>query len=293
MGIYDRDYYREETARSLWITGRTPTLVALVVANVVVFVIQWLDPTGPGWGWVTSSLDLEAAKVIDEYQVWRLVTYMFCHAGPWHILWNMLFLWWFGGEVEKIYGSREFLIFYFLAGLVASLTMTITDWWSGSRIPTVGASGAVMGVVVVFTLYNPRHHINIYGIFPIEMRWMLLIYLAADTFGLIQPGYSPVAHVAHLAGAAYGFAFKYFDLRVGHLFSRRIRLRRPRLRVVTLDREEPIEQPPPRPAVLDEALEHRMDQILAKIAREGKASLNDEEQAILEQASRRLRDRRG
>ena len=291
MGIYDRDYYRGEASASLWFTGQTRVTIGLVVANVVVFVGQALWPAdlrGPG---LTEALKLIPSKVFEDLQVWRLLTATFCHSPGdfWHILWNMVFLWWFGNELEKLYGSREFLIFYLCAAVFSSFAWALVSWLrapAGFEPSMIGASGAVMAVAVLYTMYYPRQPIYMWGIIRMEMRVMMTIYLVADAYQFIGSQYSLVAHLAHLAGAAYAVVYKWADLRTTRLFA--ARRSRPRLRVVSPE-PEPIEHPP----LLDADLEHRMDAVLAKIAREGKASLNDEEREVLSQASRRLRDRRG
>jgi membrane associated rhomboid family serine protease len=291
MGIQDRDYYRRETSGSLWLTGRAPVTLGIVLANVAVFIAQTVSAFGLPDGGLESVLALIPHKVFSDFQVWRLVTATFCHVGPWHLLWNMVFLWWFGRELEALYGSREFLVFYVLAGILSSLAWALATLAAAPARPAMmlGASGAVMAVTVLYTLYNPRHPIRLYFLFPIEMRWLVLIYLGVDFYGLFGPNYSPVAHVAHLAGAAYAVVYKYTDLRVGRLFARG--LLRPRLRVDRPEREPEVVLP--GPGSLDKSLEHRMDEVLAKIAREGPQSLTDQERQILDEASRRLRNRRG
>ncbi|MBI3462320.1 MAG: rhomboid family intramembrane serine protease [Planctomycetes bacterium] len=287
MGIYDRDYYRGESSRSLWMTGQNPVTTGLVVANVVVFLGQLFVPPNIQGGGVTDLLAMVPAKVFEELQVWRLLTAAFCHAPEniWHILWNMLFLWWFGHELEKLYGSREFLVFYLVAAVCSSLVWGLTTWLQGAGLERmIGASGAVTAVAVLYTLWYPRQRVYLWGIVPMEMWVLMVIYLGADAYRLLSPGSSRVAYLAHLAGAGYGLIYKWTDLRVARLFARRET--RPRLRML-------VPEPEVAGPLLDENLEHRMDEVLAKIAREGQGSLNDQEREILAQASRRLRNKRG
>ncbi len=288
MGIYDRDYYRRETSGSLWLTGQAPVTLSLVAINVFVFLAQIFGPTDLTGSTIQGLLQLQTESLLHDWQIWRLVTATFCHGGIWHLVGNMLFLWWFGRELEMLYGSREFLIFYLVAGVFSSLAWAVVTALSAPARPVamIGASGAVTAVTVLYTLHNPRHTILLYGIIPIEMRWMVLIYLGVDFYGLVGPQYSPIAHIAHLGGAAYAVIFKYADLRFGRLRRFSIRWNRPELRV---HRPEP---EPADPTPLDEGLEHRMDEVLTKIAKDGKQSLTDQERQILDEASRRLRSRR-
>src|SRR5438046_766703 len=128
----------------------SPALKGLIGANVLLFVVQLAAPT------LTWSLGLMPAAVLQQFQVWQVVTYMFLHAGIFHILFNMLALWMFGTELERIWGTRFFLKFYFLVGIgSAALTILL------SRIPfeplqqlwvsnIIGASGAIYGLLLAY-----------------------------------------------------------------------------------------------------------------------------------------------
>src|SRR5262249_10051649 len=151
MGIYDREYYRKEGPSFLdSFTTRGQVCKWLVLVNIAVWVLQLLSrqrvpllgerflPAIWMEGPFTSALILDAAKVFDG-QVWRLVTYAFLHdpgvaSSPggfyWHIIFNMWFLWLFGGYVEERYGSKEFLAFYLLAALAGGITYTL-GWKAG------------------------------------------------------------------------------------------------------------------------------------------------------------------
>jgi len=286
VGIYDRDYYRDETSGAGWITGQAPVTKFIVLTNVAVCIVLALAHQVDGLAPIAGLITIEPSQITQHFQLWRLVTGAFCHDDLWHILWNMLMLWWFGRELEMLYGSREYMVFYLSAALVSSLAWTLAG--AGQVLPPPGSSGVMMAVMVVYTMYYPRERIHIYGIFPVEMRWFLLFFVAVDAYLVLRHGgLSVVGHTAQLSGAAYGLVFKLADLRLSRLVSAR---RRPRLRAVA---PEPERLPEPVMSHgLSESLEHRMDEILAKISREGRASLSDQEREILDEASRRLRDRR-
>src|SRR5438874_3668659 len=103
----------------------------------------------PKASFIQEWFELDTRKVVRQGQIWRLLTHAFCHDrySIWHIVFNMLLLYWFGGTLETMYGSREFLLFYLTAAVVAGLTFVGLDLWTGITIPGIGASGAVMAVM--------------------------------------------------------------------------------------------------------------------------------------------------
>src|SRR5579871_5792053 len=138
MGINDRDYYRQVTRGSFFANGMTNVWQKIIIANVVVFAIQLMNDNA------TFFLNLDPIAVVFEGQVWRLVTYAFCHDthGIWHILFNMFGVWIFGQAVEELYGSREFLLMYLTAAVVAGLAhLGLTFAVGGPPVGAVGASG--------------------------------------------------------------------------------------------------------------------------------------------------------
>src|SRR5208282_52129 len=128
MGIYDREYYRREGPSLLAsLTERGRVCKWLIAINVVVFLLQTLVGNGnsvlediPVLGHLTENFDLDTRLVLHG-EVWRLLTYAFLHAGIMHILFNMLFLWWFGADVEDLYGAREFLAFYLVSAFLGGV----------------------------------------------------------------------------------------------------------------------------------------------------------------------------
>jgi membrane associated rhomboid family serine protease len=242
---------------------------------------------------VQEWLELDTAKVTRYGQVWRLLTHAFCHdrAGIWHILFNMLCLYWFGCTLESMYGSREFALFYLTAAVVAALGYVGVELQTGSSMPAVGASGAVMAVMMLYTMHYPRQIIYICWVIPIEMRWLMALYVVWDLHPvlLVLAGdqvMTGIGHAAHLGGLAFGFLYFKFQWRLETLtwrlhWPRRARRSQPRLRLVaeSFDDAEP-----------DREME-QLDQLLQKISASGQASLTDDERALLQKASERIRGR--
>lgn len=286
MGIYSRDYLRDEgpQGQSFGPAGGQWAIKFLLIANIGVFLLQNLSPVVTDW----LALSLSDLRT---FEIWRLLTYGFCHdpRGLGHIFFNLFILWMFGRLVEPVYGSREFLSFYLAGVLISGLAHVGVQAIEGTHRPVVGASGGVMAVVFLTAMIYPRLTVYVMFILPMQLRVLAVVYAAVDVLGVFTPG-SPVAHAAHLGGAAFGVAYKYFDWRITGLgtslwYALQGRLKgrtrsRPKVRIY-----EPTREPP------SDDLDRKVDAILKKIHDEGEQSLTEEERRILSDASRRYRHR--
>jgi membrane associated rhomboid family serine protease len=308
MGIYDREYYRDETqgARS---GGSWSAVGTIIVINVAVFVAMHLLGQGFVDRWFALSADLfapdQAVTLLTEGRIVTLVTYGFAHAfgNPLHIIFNMLMLWMFGSDIEGIYGKRLFwkmyLSFIILSGLcwVLAESFFLRQYWpidrAGHEIApnAVGASGAIAGVMMLYVLHFPHRTILFFGVLPIPVWLWGMVWLGQEylNFQLQVHGgqLTQIAHAAHLGGALCGWAFyrthfTLFSLLPTHWLSKLRRSPRSRMRVVRPD-DVPEE----------ETLEAEVDRILAKISQQGTESLTSAEIRTLEAASRRAQRRRG
>ena len=117
---------------------------------------------------VQEWFELNPKKTVEQGQIWRLVTSAFCHDrhGLWHILFNMLLLCWFGQRLERMYGSTEFLLFYLVATVCASLAYVGLAYHGGSKVPAIGASGAIMGVMMLYVIYYPFEQFLLFWFIP-------------------------------------------------------------------------------------------------------------------------------
>ncbi len=170
----------------------TPWVRRLIVANIAVLLLQTLVPD------ITPALILVPALALER--PWTLVTYMFLHSGILHILFNMLALYWFGPRVEARLGSRNFILLYFVSGIGGALLSFATP-----HVPILGASGAIMGVMMAYAVYWPHERFLIYGILPVEAWLLVVLYVGMDVMGAGGVGGAGIAHFAHLGGAAAGF----------------------------------------------------------------------------------------
>ena len=181
----------------------TPWVLRLIIANVVVFLLQ---QTIPG----VNSLFAFRGDVVFPTRLWTPITYMFLHGGLGHIFFNMLGLYFFGPRVEERLGSRSFIWLYVVSGLFGALLSLV--FTPGAWI--VGASGALYGVMLAFAYYWPREQIYIWGILPVEARWLVIIWTVMALFMIRTGGQGGVAHFAHLGGFLGGWI--YLKLRERH-----------------------------------------------------------------------------
>ena len=263
---------------------------------------------------VQDWLKLDTDKVLKKGQIWRLITSAFCHDrfGILHIVFNMLFLYWFGRFVEATYGSKEFLCFYLVAALVASFAFIGLELFTGDRHGAIGASGAVMGVVCVFAMWNPHHTIRMYFMFPIQIRYLLLIYVIFDLHPVLLTlsgtvTHTGVAHAAHLGGLLFGYLYYKNDWRLLPYWNRASRLaggavggasakrriRKSNLRVYNQESNYESESQNDRheKTRADIRFDEQLDEVLKKITDSGQESLTDREKKILTLGSQRYRNR--
>lgn len=190
--------------RSLSPPGSLPAGVKwLIVANVALFLLTYIFPSLAG---DLLMLSLAPVMVLKHLAFWQLVTYMFLHAGVLHILFNMLGLWMFGSPLERDWGTRRFLQYYFLCGIGAGVCDVMLNGILGNwGTHTVGASGAIYGLLLAFGLLYPDAQV-IFFIFPMKAKYMVMIFGAVAFLGALRPG-SGVSDIAHLGGMAFGYAY--------------------------------------------------------------------------------------
>ena len=187
----------------------TPAVKMLLWANVGLFLLTALAPSL--FYWITSVFGLTPHAVLTRFWIWQPVTYMFLHGGMGHVLLNMLVLWMFGVQLERLWGSRFFLRYYFVTGIGAGLsTIAVSLLPFAFADPTyaavtIGASGAVYGLLMAFALYYPETPILMFFLFPVPAKYFVMI-IGAVAF-LSVPRGGGVAHIAHLGGLVVGFLY--------------------------------------------------------------------------------------
>jgi hypothetical protein len=294
MGFADRGYYRSESPSFMeeW-TG----VLTIIVANVAVWVANLL---GADEFPLNRFLALGGDLPNHLLKAWELVSYGFVHdsQNPWHLVFNMLALWFFGREVEAIMGRAEFLRFYFtaivIAGLAWLVSVQIGSPLFAPGMSLRGASGAVMAVLAVFIWYFPRQTVLLWGVLPVPAWALGVLYFVSDLQGAASGG-GQVANVAHLAGAIFGGLYAWQGWNLGLFTDLRERFRRSRMRVVRPEDEAPGGRVADArsQSALDAELQEAVDRILEKISRSGEGSLTNDERDTLTRASRRLKERSG
>lgn len=230
---------------------------------------------------------------------WQLFTYMFMHANFTHILFNMLALWMFGMELEHVWGSKKFFIYYLLCGFGGGLANLLVAPMFTTVGPTVGASGAVYGVLLAFGMMFPERPIYVYFLLPIKAKYFVVMYMAFEIFSV--GSMDGVAHFAHLGGALVGFLYLMADgYQFGtslygtkhdeNIFTRMTGFGKQKkhdqfysnvseAKVFDLFENEKKEK---------QQTQKQIDEILDKISKDGYQSLNEDEKKILFEASKKL-----
>jgi len=215
----------------------TPFVKYLIIANFAVWLVQLVLLTGFGLQ-LASYFGVVPRRVFSGW-VWQPLTYMFLHnpRDPFHLLFNMLMLWMFGGELERYWGSRGFLRYYLVSGVGGGVCVALAGMWTASAwIPTIGASGALFGVFIAYGVVFAERVILFMLIFPMKARTMAMVMAGMNLVYLLTQPHSGVSYVAHLGGALTGYLFLKRAWRFGEFYRElRWKLRRRRFRVMPPD----------------------------------------------------------
>ena len=334
MGLFNKqqDRYKEYNTRynrpSMFGGGFAffpPVIKYLLITNVAVFLLQnfifvSLSVGGQNLAYLffkyfaLQPIMVDAAHktpLLAPFMPWQLFTYLFMHANFLHIFLNMFALWMFGMELENIWGSKKFLMYYLMCGIGAGLSnLFLSPIFTSVEAPTIGASGAIYGVLVAFGMMFPNRPIYIYFLFPIKAKYFVAIYMLIEIFSVGSN--TGVAHLAHLGGGLIGFLYILLTdkTNISSIFRFPQGPGIPKQRKSTsssssniyrskyyekyntgsetddvsdadyyVDKEIKSE---------DKGLQEKIDEILDKISKVGYKSLSDEEKRILFEASKKI-----
>jgi membrane associated rhomboid family serine protease len=324
MGIYDRDYQRPQPPGNLAgrMLGRTPPWSVntwVIGSNVIIHILAMTifsrpHPSGvPNATWsllheyghfstATGMFYQQGNQLHLSLEVWRLVTFQFLHSPDniWHLVLNMFGLWVFGPIVEEALGRRKYLAFYLVCGIAGGVMYMLLNLLGLMRIPLpgvldispftplVGASAGVFGVIMACAYIAPKSEVMIFGLIPVQMKWIAYGYVGLSVFNLLTSGSNAGGDAAHIGGAIAGFFFirnshhlmDFFDI-LGD--SRPPKPGRPDRRGKSAGY---------RKAKGD--VDDKIDRILEKVSREGIQSLTDRDRKLLDKSRGDKReDKRG
>jgi len=265
------NYYRPSGSFRIGPGSISPIIKYLVITNGIIFLLQSVSSIH-----LESIFGLIPARIFSDfpnnlYCLYQTVSYMFFHAGFFHILFNMFALWMFGTEIEYKWGSKPFLKYYFYCGLGGAFLSLIFNY--NLAHPIIGASGAIYGILAAYWLMFPDRYLLIFFLFPMKVRWAIPLF-AILNFVASGPN---VAHLAHLGGALVGLAYVKLDWR---LYSPSKWFRKRRLRKTERKLEIKRQQ-------AGEIMK-RVDRILDKINEVGIENISREDKKFLENASEAL-----
>jgi membrane associated rhomboid family serine protease len=199
---------RTRSIGAFYIPGFPKGVKWLLISNVAIFVITYFA----GILRIQSGLllfELTPVAVVKYFFVWQLATYAFLHGGFGHIIWNMLALWMFGADIEQIWGTRRFLQFYFFCAVGAGICVVIANYllpWGNPNLPTIGSSGAIFGILMVYAIMFADREILWGFLIPIKVKYFVMIIGAVaflSSFG-VNNG---VSNFAHLGGLLFGYLY--------------------------------------------------------------------------------------
>jgi membrane associated rhomboid family serine protease len=193
--------YDLQPRRNAFLSGSSlSSAVKMLLAwNVIVFLVQQL--VGP---WMEQILGLVPAMVWRGW-AWQLLTYMFLHGSFFHIIFNMLALWMFGSELEHLWGTGRFVRYYFFTGIGAGITTALVT--PHAFVPTIGASGAIYGLLLAYGITFPDRPILLYFLFPIRAKYFVILFGVIELLASFTQPHSGIAHFAHLGGLLFGLLY--------------------------------------------------------------------------------------
>ena len=255
----------------------------LIVLNVAVFIIQVFTAgyrgvySAPSLGeqipvsFLTYYLGLIPAMVVEKGYLWQIATYMFLHSDVTiiHLFFNMYALLIFGIPIEQAWGGKKFLAYYLFTGIGAGLTIFVINFISkgmGYWVPTIGASGAVFGVLLAFGVLYPNAEILLFFVLPIRAKYLVVLYGLLELYLEIFGGQTNVSHLGHLGGLFFGLLYFFIYHRRALSFKTRLYRARKEKRPA-----------PDGDAAGDESARGIRGRILLKLRQDGRESLTDDE----------------
>ncbi len=260
----------------------TPGVKKLMIINGAIFLFQQIAGViSPGT--LEEVFGLSHIGFFDQFKIWQVFTYMFLHGGWMHILFNLLGLWMFAGELEQHWGTRSFIKYYLYCGTGAGFFIMLMNFFVFSKYNvspvTLGASGAIYAVLFAYGITWPNREVLLYFIIPIKIKYLVLGFGLIEFFGTLSSATgtgSNISHIGHLGGIISGLIYIFYtrksagSVKKGGFMGQALksaRLKKKKQEIETRIKAKKI-----------------IDELLAKIAKNGMSSLSDEEKKKLEWA---------
>ena len=185
-------------------------VLKIILFTVIVYIFQWLQPQYFSFDVITAYFGLIPGFVAEKGFIWQLGSYMFLHGNPMHLLMNMYGLYIFGVMVEEVWGPKKFLAYYLFCGVGAGVTIFLIGLIGKGPAyygPTIGASGAVFGLLLAFGMLFPNAELLLFFIVPVRAKYLVIIFGGLELFFELSGGMSNVSHVGHLGGIVFGLIY--------------------------------------------------------------------------------------
>jgi len=193
--MYER-YYIEYGPQYRRVGFRRPkdVVLTIIMVNFFVFLVEMVAPRT-----MVRLFGLVPPLITHKLYLWQFVTYMFLHGNFWHLFFNMFALYIFGHELVKVWGNARFLAYYFFTGIGAGLCAYLF-----TNVPTIGASGAIYGLLLAYGVYFPDQILLLYFFIPIKAKYLVIIFGFIELLSSIGGYTDGIAHTAHLGGMLFG-----------------------------------------------------------------------------------------
>jgi len=215
----------------------TPAIKNIILTCLAVFFFQvtlgqslnealsFLIPEGMNWPYGLRVFDMVFGVLptlfMNSFYVWQPFTYMWLHGDFMHIFFNLFIIWMFGGELERSWGTREFWRYYIFTGVAAGVTILVWNALFVPNVTTIGASGAVYGILVAYALFYPDNYIYFWFFLPVKTKYFVAILAVIEFFSI--PSADGVSHIGHIGGLIAGYFYilnKYKHYGIGQNFFR-------------------------------------------------------------------------
>ena len=269
----------------------TPVVKQLLIINGVVYLVGLIVEAIISPGFIANYFGLSHVGMFENFMVWQIFTYMFIHTQFLHLFFNLLALFMFGGELEQIWGKKLFLRYYLICGLGAGLFIALLNFYLFSSMgvsgPTIGASGAIYGILIAYGLTWPNREVLLFFVIPVKIKYLVAgfgVFSFIMTIESMQGGSGNISHIGHFGGLVTGLVYILW----------RIKPYQERYISAAKMKDNPLSNAMKKSRVkkkkkdIETRIEAKkiIDDLLEKIARDGMSSLSAKEKKQLEWARR-------